>query len=91
MITTELQISDLPKDLQTEIKDKQYSLRLYDFKVLRCTKEASANGYITYKVYAQADCTVYLITKNCLKDETLIEEYVITIRDLKILKELVQV
>ncbi|MNP57896.1 hypothetical protein D3C76_1527640 [compost metagenome] len=92
MVITELQISDLPKDLQTEIKDKQHSLRLYDFKVLKCTKEVYPNGYITFKAYCRSSSIVYLYTQDYLQDKYLKVQRLdsFSIKDLKIFLKLIE-
>lgn len=92
MMTIELQIQDLPKDLQAEIKNKQHSLRLYDFKVLKCTKEVYPNGYMTFKAYCRSSGIVYLYTQDYLQDKYLNikREDAFSIKDLKVFLELVE-
>lgn len=92
MVITELQISDLPETLEEKIKDKQDNLKEYNFRLLKCTKEVSKNGYITYKVYYRTDNIIYLLSEDYLQDRFLHvqKESAITLRDLKLFLELME-
>ncbi|WP_315112988.1 hypothetical protein [Clostridium intestinale] len=92
MVITEIQINQLTETLEEKIKDKQDNLKEYNFRILKCTKEVSSNGYITYKVYYRTDNILYLLTEDYLQDRFLHiqKENAITIRDLELFLKFVE-
>jgi hypothetical protein len=78
-----LELKDMPSDLQSLVENRIRNLKSYNYRVLKCVKETTSNGYITFKVYSITNNTLYLNTKDNLNKESIVDENVICLRDLK--------
>jgi len=86
----ELELTEMPSDLKKLVQGRINNLKSYNYRVLKCTKETTSNGYITFKVYSITNNTLYLNTKDNLNKESMVEENVICLRDLKEFNKLLE-
>ncbi|WP_286909260.1 hypothetical protein [Clostridium sp. UBA1652] len=86
----ELELKDMPEDLRKLVQGRINNLKSYNYRVLKCTKETTSNGYITFKVYSITNNTLYLNTKDNLNKESIVDENVICLRDLQEFNKLIQ-
>lgn len=78
-----LELKDMPSDLQSLVENRIRNLKSYNYRVLKCVKETTSNGYVTFKIYSITNNTLYLNTKDNLNKESIVDENVICLRDLK--------